>query len=72
VHHAPLDRALARIADEKGRPRWPALLDIFDDRRGFGEREIVVDQDRKRRRGLSAPNSAVFKSPASNDSVLRS
>jgi hypothetical protein len=22
------------------------LLDIFDNRRGFGEREIVVDQDR--------------------------
>jgi hypothetical protein len=27
-HHAPLNRALARIAGEKGRPRWPALLDI--------------------------------------------
>jgi hypothetical protein len=53
----------SRVAGEKGRPRWPALLDIF------GDREIVVDQDRYAATRLSAPNSAVFKSPASNDSV---
>jgi hypothetical protein len=41
-----LDRALARVAREKGRPRWPTLLDIFDNHRGFDQREIVVDQDR--------------------------
>ena len=46
AHHAPLDRALARIAGEQGRPRRPTLPDMFDNRRGFGEREIVVDQDR--------------------------
>src|ERR1700733_6252653 len=45
THHAPLDGALARITGEKGRPRWPALLDIFDNRRRFGEHEIVIDQD---------------------------
>ncbi len=33
AHPAPLDRALARIAGEKGGPGWPTLLDSFNDRR---------------------------------------
>ena len=45
AHHAPLNRALARIAGERAGLE-ATFLDIFDDRRGFGEREIVVDQDR--------------------------
>jgi hypothetical protein len=45
--------------------------DIFGDRCEFGDREIVVDQDRHAATRLSVPNSAVFKSPASKDSVLR-
>ena len=62
AHHAPLDRALARIAGEQGRPRRPTLPDMFDTRRGFGQRKIVVDQDRRTATRVGAPNSPpVFK-----------
>jgi hypothetical protein len=47
VHHAPLDRALARLVSEKRRAIGPPVFNIFDDRRGFVEREIVVDQHRR-------------------------
>lgn len=71
AHHPPLNGALARAASEKGRARRPAILDIFDNRSGFSELEIVIDQDRNAAPGLSATKSAAFKSPAPNDRVLR-
>jgi hypothetical protein len=66
-----LDCALARVASEKSPPQQPTNVDLCDDRRGFGEREIVVDQDWPAATGLSAPNSGVSRSPASNDAVLQ-
>jgi hypothetical protein len=51
---------------KKGRPRWTTLLDIFDDRRGSGERETAVDQVRHAATRVERPESAVYKSPASN------
>jgi hypothetical protein len=44
---------------------------MLDNRRRFGEREIAVDQDRRAAARLIALNAGLFKSPASNDRILR-
>ena len=47
ARHPPLDRALARVVSEKGRVQRPTILNILDNRRRFGQREIVVGQHRR-------------------------
>ena len=67
------DPALHRAgaARERKGAGQPTILNMLDNRRGFGEREIAVDQDRRAAARLIALNSGLFKSPASNDRILR-
>ena len=67
AHHAPLDRAPAKRAGPDGQ-RSSIDSTIAAD---SASAKSSSTKTGTRRRGLSAPNSAVFKSPASNDSVLR-
>jgi hypothetical protein len=51
AHHAPLQRPLADVAREQARLARVLVLDVFDDGRGFVEREAVVLDDGDARAG---------------------